>query len=182
MISLPVLLLLASSAAASIGVGVGGSGGGDGGGGGGGHCVWYGVCGEDPDEEAAHRKLNCKYDGRAKVASDEDAETLAEACPHLAEELSDPADGSVRLCCDSRQLGDLKRAFALPESLLGRCPACLANFRKNFCDLTCRPDQSKFVNVTKTVTGPTFKGMDGRMDCSSCQPVYVQYHLGTTPW
>ena len=125
---------------------------------GGGHCVWYGVCGEDPDVDMDHRKLNCLYSGPAKRAPDLDASLLAEACPHLARELADPVDGSVSLCCDTTQLQDLKRAFALPESLLGRCPACLANFRKNFCDMTCRPDQSRFVNATKVVHGPTFNG------------------------
>ena len=127
------------------------------GGGHGGHCVWYGVCGQDPDASGSHRLLNCRYDGPAKEASDEDAAVLRETCPHLADEL-ERRGGPVSLCCDSRQLSDLKRAFALPESLMGRCPACLANFRKNFCDLTCRPDQSRFVNVTKAVRGPSFSG------------------------
>ena len=151
-----LLLLLVTSSSASFATSRGQDGGG-------GHCVWYGQCGLDPAAGASerHRKLNCAYDGPAREASGREVDVLVDACPHLARELSrHPADGSLRLCCDSAQLRDLKRGFAMAESLLGRCPACLANFRKNFCDLTCRPDQSNFVNVTKVVRGPTFDGKD----------------------
>lgn len=144
----PLLLVLAAAAAATEGDK--------------GHCIWYGQCGQDPDQTASHRKLNCAYDGPAKPASPADLDLLADACPHLAREL--PADGgSVSLCCDTGQLTDLKRSFALPESLMGRCPACLANFKKNFCDMTCRPNQSHFVNVTRRVSGPTFSGESADM-------------------
>ena len=30
------------------------------------------------------------------------------------------------------------------------CPACLRNFLNLFCELTCSPDQSLFINVTST--------------------------------
>jgi len=121
-----------------------------------GHCVLYDVCGQDPSaKDQPHRLLNCLYDGPAKKASEEDKQLLSDVCPHLMQD-------DLRLCCSTRQLKDLKQNFILPENLLGRCPACLANFRKNFCDLTCRPDQSLFVNVTKRVKAPGFDG-----ECSS---------------
>ena len=56
------------------------------------------------------------------------------------------------------QIADMEENFNLPEAVLARCPTCLANFRKNFCDLTCRPDQSRFVNASKTVKAEDFKG------------------------
>jgi Niemann-Pick C1 protein len=48
----------------------------------------------------------------------------------------------------------LKKSFVAAEGMLGRCPTCYYNFRKNFCDMTCRPDQSLFlktkvINATK---------------------------------
>ena len=52
-----------------------------------------------------------------------------------------------------QQLQDLKNNFKLAGALLGRCPTCMSNFRKNFCDMTCRPDQSKFLK-TKLIEGP----------------------------
>ena len=56
------------------------------------------------------------------------------------------------------QIGDMEENFNLPEAVLARCPTCLANFRKNFCDMTCRPDQSRFVNASRTVKAEDFKG------------------------
>jgi hypothetical protein len=35
-----------------------------------------------------------------------------------------------------------------------RCPTCYYNFRKNFCDLTCHPRQSRFLRTDKRVEGP----------------------------
>ena len=57
----------------------------------------------------------------------------------------------------------MEENFNLPEAVLARCPTCLANFRKNFCDLTCRPDQSRFVNASKTVKATDFKGKNERL-------------------
>lgn len=36
------------------------------------------------------------------------------------------------------------------------CPACLRNFLNLFCELTCSPDQSLFINVTSTTKVITF--------------------------
>ena len=47
------------------------------------------------------------------------------------------------------QIEDMQTQFVYPESMLGRCPSCLYNFKKNFCDLTCRADQSRFLNRTR---------------------------------
>ena len=58
----------------------------------------------------------------------------------------------------SLQIGDMEENFKVPDAMLARCPTCLANFRKNFCDMTCRPDQSRFVNASKTVKAKDFKG------------------------
>ena len=50
------------------------------------------------------------------------------------------------LCCDDQQVNDILTNFKQAEAILGRCPTCYYNFRVNFCDMTCRPDQSKFLN------------------------------------
>ena len=53
-----------------------------------GHCIFYDVCGWDPDYEDGIggnqvHFLNCTFDGPAKRASQEQLEILEEVCPHL---------------------------------------------------------------------------------------------------
>jgi hypothetical protein len=117
-----------------------------------GHCVWYDKCGRDPDYPPSDTKhtLNCAYDGAPKSANSEQIDILRDICPHLI-----PEDGSVPdLCCSPSQLRDIKENFAITKNLLDRgCPTCYYNFRKNFCDLTCHPRQSRFVRVDNMTTG-----------------------------
>ena len=56
-----------------------------------------------------------------------------------------------------RQLTDLKTNFVLPQTLIeASCPTCYYNFRKNFCDMTCHPDQSTIVRADHVVVGPGY--------------------------
>ena len=108
-----------------------------------GHCVWYDVCGKDPNPPNAYNAhcLNCAYDGPAKQLAPEFEKILDEACPHIRKDLGD----DLRLCCSPAQLNDLLNNFNMAKVFLERCPTCFYNFRKNFCDMTCRPDQSLFL-------------------------------------
>ena len=126
-----------------------------------GHCVWYDACGWDPDyagnDPSKIHYLNCHYTGPAKPATEEMLELLAETCPHLYEGGQPQA-----LCCSKRQLMDLKTNFVTPQQIIEPiCPTCYYNFKKNFCDLTCRPDHSKFVRVDHTIEGPGYDEGDG---------------------
>ena len=56
------------------------------------------------------------------------------------------------VCCSESQIDDLLYNFDQGKIFLGRCPTCYYNFRMNFCDMTCRPDQSKFLRA-KTIEG-----------------------------
>ena len=40
------------------------------------------------------------------------------------------------------------------------CPTCWYNFKKNFCDMTCSDQQSKFIRADNIVTGPGFDNGD----------------------
>jgi len=117
-----------------------------------GQCVWYDKCGKDPDYPVSDtiHNLNCAYEGPGKAANQEQFEIIKEICPHLV-----PEDGSVPdLCCSLQQLKDIKENFQITKNLLDRgCPTCYYNFRKNFCDMTCHPRQSRFVRVDNTVEG-----------------------------
>ena len=69
----------------------------------------------------------------------------------------------MRLCCSTRQLRDLRTSFAKVSPFLAAiCPTCWYNFRKNFCDLTCSPDQASFVKPNKFVSGPGFDDYEGQ--------------------
>ncbi|TRY76439.1 hypothetical protein TCAL_00054 [Tigriopus californicus] len=118
-------------------------------------CVWYGKCGRDPDFGDDRHALNCYNPGPAPSTSLSDLTLLYEVCPHFATEF---AEGDVNFCCDRQQILDMQDNFNLPGAILARCPTCLANFKRNFCDLTCHPRQASFVEASKTVRAPGYQG------------------------
>uniref|UniRef100_A0A7N8XS69 Niemann-Pick disease, type C1 n=1 Tax=Mastacembelus armatus TaxID=205130 RepID=A0A7N8XS69_9TELE len=73
--------------------------------------------------------------------------------------------GNQSLCCNVDQLHTLKANLQLPLQFLSRCPACFFNLMNLFCELTCSPHQSQFMNATK------FNGSD---------VLEVQYYIGQT--
>ena len=48
----------------------------------------------------------------------------------------------------------MKSQYEQARAILGTCPTCYDNWRKNFCASTCHPRMSDFVKVTKTYDGP----------------------------
>ncbi|XP_034559487.1 NPC intracellular cholesterol transporter 1 [Notolabrus celidotus] len=120
------------------------------------HCVWYGECGES--EKVPGKKYNCNYTGPSIPLASEGYELLTELCPGFDY-------GNKSLCCDADQLRTLKGSLQLPLQFLSRCPACFFNLMNLFCELTCSPNQSQFMNSTK-VDGPNV--------------VEVQYYIGQT--
>ncbi|XP_071630654.1 NPC intracellular cholesterol transporter 1 isoform X2 [Temnothorax longispinosus] len=105
------------------------------------HCIWYGVCYTD----AAMHKKYCPYDGPPKPLTSEGQKLLAKHCPHL---LVDDGKG-INTCCDTTQLATLDSNIKLASNFLKRCPSCLDNLVKHFCDFTCAVNQSKFINITE---------------------------------
>ncbi|XP_053185767.1 NPC intracellular cholesterol transporter 1 [Scomber japonicus] len=104
------------------------------------HCVWYGECGES--EKVPGKKYNCNYTGPPIPLQPEGYELLMELCPGYDY-------GDRKLCCDANQLRTLKGSLQLPLQFLSRCPACFFNLMNLFCELTCSPHQSQFMNGTK---------------------------------
>ena len=49
------------------------------------------------------------------------------------------------------QVQALKDNLATANQIISSCPACKENFYNLFCTFTCSPDQSLFVNVTKSI-------------------------------
>uniref|UniRef100_A0A8C2X7Y7 Niemann-Pick disease, type C1 n=1 Tax=Cyclopterus lumpus TaxID=8103 RepID=A0A8C2X7Y7_CYCLU len=104
------------------------------------HCVWYGECGES--EKVPGKKYNCNYTGPSLPLDPKGYDLLTELCPGYDY-------GERRLCCDVNQLNTLKGSLQLPLQFLSRCPACFFNLMNLFCELTCSPHQSRFMNATK---------------------------------
>lgn len=95
-------------------------------------------------DPSMHKKY-CVYDGPAKPLNSEGQKLLAKNCPHL---LVDNGKG-INTCCDMNQLITMDANLKLASNFLKRCPSCLDNLAKHFCDYTCAANQSKFINVTE---------------------------------
>nr|AAB63372.1 NPC1 [Mus musculus] len=102
-------------------------------------CVWYGECGIATGD----KRYNCKYSGPPKPLPKDGYDLVQELCPGLFFD-------NVSLCCDIQQLQTLKSNLQLPLQFLSRCPSCFYNLMTLFCELTCSPHQSQFLNVTAT--------------------------------
>ncbi|KAF0046827.1 NPC intracellular cholesterol transporter 1 isoform X2 [Scophthalmus maximus] len=118
------------------------------------HCVWHGECGESVAVQG--KKYNCNYTGPPIPLKPEGYELLTELCPGYDY-------GNRSLCCDVDQLRTLKGSLQLPLQFLSRCPSCFFNLMNLFCELTCSPHQSQFMNAT-------------HINASSV--IEVQYYIG----
>ncbi|XP_065608663.1 NPC intracellular cholesterol transporter 1 [Cyrtonyx montezumae] len=103
-------------------------------------CVWYGECGI----ASGDKRYNCAYDGPPIALPEDGYDLMQELCPGLF-------FGNVSTCCDILQLQTLKNNLQLPLQFLSRCPSCFYNLINLFCELTCSPNQSEFLNVTSTI-------------------------------
>ncbi|KAL7053642.1 hypothetical protein AAHC03_026939 [Spirometra sp. Aus1] len=112
-------------------------------------CIWYGLC-PTQDSEGTYCAKNVSATP-LRNTSDGILQTLLELCPDYAS--PDSSAESVPVCCDAAQVNAFSVGIQSASVLLGRCPACFANFRRLFCKMTCDPHQSAFLqplNVTKT--------------------------------
>ncbi|XP_048128326.1 NPC intracellular cholesterol transporter 1 isoform X2 [Rhodamnia argentea] len=98
------------------------------------YCAMYDICGERSDGKV----LNCPY-GSPSVKPDELLSAKIQSlCPTI--------NGNV--CCTETQFETLRAQVQQAIPLLVGCPACLRNFLNLFCELSCSPNQSLFINVT----------------------------------
>ncbi|XP_016911679.2 NPC intracellular cholesterol transporter 1 homolog 1b-like [Apis cerana] len=104
------------------------------------HCVWTGNCGLS--NLGVDR--TCVSNDPPKSLDHESNLNLRKNCPHYFEGKDSP-----ELCCDADNVKTLTENLNMAESIFGRCPTCLRNAYKLLCDLTCSPEQSKFLHVTK---------------------------------
>ncbi|KAL3891661.1 hypothetical protein ACJMK2_003913 [Sinanodonta woodiana] len=108
-------------------------------------CIWYDECGDGWNGG----KLNCNYTGPAKPLNNVTGLGLLQAyCPDLYH-----GNDSVT-CCSTNQLMTIAGNMDLPKQFFSRCPSCYHNFLNIYCDMTCNPDQDKFVWVNGTRQNP----------------------------
>lgn len=55
----------------------------------------------------------------------------------------------MKVCCDEKQLKILDDNLNMATSFLKRCPSCERSFIEHTCDISCGPDQSRFMNATQ---------------------------------
>ncbi|KAF8013214.1 hypothetical protein BT93_I1169 [Corymbia citriodora subsp. variegata] len=98
------------------------------------YCAMYDICGERSDGKV----LNCPY-GSPSVKPDELLSAKIQSlCPTI----------SGNICCTETQFETLRAQVQQAIPFLVGCPACLRNFLNLFCELSCSPNQSLFINVT----------------------------------
>ncbi|RPA81499.1 multidrug efflux transporter AcrB transmembrane domain-containing protein [Ascobolus immersus RN42] len=102
-----------------------------------GYCAFRGQCGR---KSFFGSQLPCPDNGRAEEPDDTVRQQLVSICG------AEWSDGDV--CCTKEQLSDLKSNLDRAGAIISSCPACKANFVNLFCQFTCSPDQSTFINVT----------------------------------
>ncbi|KAG5120468.1 hypothetical protein JHK84_038808 [Glycine max] len=98
------------------------------------YCAMYDICGQSSDGKA----LNCPYGSPSVKPDDLLSAKIQSLCPTIT--------GNV--CCTADQFDTLRVQVQQAVPILVGCPACLRNFLNLFCELSCSPNQSLFINVT----------------------------------
>ncbi|KAH0929934.1 hypothetical protein HID58_015661 [Brassica napus] len=112
-----------------------------------GYCAMYDICGARSDGKL----LNCPFNIPAVKPDDLLSSKIQSLCPTIT--------GDV--CCTETQFDTLRSQVQQAIPFIVGCPACLRNFLNLFCELTCSPDQSLFINVTSTTKIKNNSTVDG---------------------
>ena len=106
-------------------------------------CVMSGDCKFTDREEPLPR--TCVYQGPPRLINDTEVENmLRDKCPQYFQDTDTP-----EVCCDVDNIKFLVKQMGMGEGILGRCRTCLINAFKLICDLSCSPEQSRFMRVSK---------------------------------
>ncbi|EMC99929.1 hypothetical protein BAUCODRAFT_62794 [Baudoinia panamericana UAMH 10762] len=105
-----------------------------------GRCAIRGHCGS---QSLFGSQLPCPDNDLAEEPSVELRQQIISVCGD--------AWTDTKVCCREEQVETLQSNLQKAQNIISACPACKKNFFDLFCTFTCSPDQSLFVNVTKTV-------------------------------
>ncbi|EPS73141.1 hypothetical protein M569_01615, partial [Genlisea aurea] len=107
----------------------------------------YGICGARSDGKV----LNCPVGSPSVKPNDLLSAKIQSLCPTIT--------GNV--CCSEQQFDILRSQVQQAIPFLVGCPACLRNFLNLFCELSCSPNQSQFINVSSISTVGKNQTVDG---------------------
>ncbi|XP_071646320.1 NPC intracellular cholesterol transporter 1 homolog 1b [Temnothorax longispinosus] len=108
-------------------------------------CAWYGQCGISDDVLPRVRSCVARNITARPINDAASEALLRKRCPHFFEN-----DESPITCCDAEQIVTMDDSMQMAENILGRCPTCIRNVFRQICDMTCSPEQGRFVKVTKS--------------------------------
>ncbi|CAF1006470.1 unnamed protein product [Brachionus calyciflorus] len=112
-------------------------------------CVMYDACTNleklsPTGDPLSSRWQNCEYNGEARpIENQEVMDMFKQLCPSLYN-----GNDKMPLCCSANQIRILRKSIKEAESVIGTCPSCYFNFRNFWCQITCHPEQDKFVVPT----------------------------------
>ncbi|KAI9834070.1 MAG: hypothetical protein M1819_003355 [Sarea resinae] len=118
-----------------------------------GRCAIRGHCGK---KSFFGSQLPCPDNGLAEIPAEDTRQKLVDICGDRWSE------GPV--CCVDEQLEALSSNLKRAQSIISSCPACKENFYNLFCEFTCSPDQSLFINVTETQVASSKKVIVTELD------------------
>lgn len=98
------------------------------------YCAMYDICGARSDGKV----VNCPFGSPSVKPDDLLSAKIQSLCPTI----------SGNICCTEAQFDTLRAQVQQAIPFLVGCPACLRNFLNLFCELSCSPHQSQFINVT----------------------------------
>ncbi|KAG8441015.1 hypothetical protein GDO86_006668 [Hymenochirus boettgeri] len=112
-----------------------------------GYCALYDECGKNPEvtNSLIPAIMPCESNTPARKLSGAYLALFKDVCPGLV-----TGDNSTYACCSNKQLKSMQKSFALSKVILNRCPSCAENFVNIYCQNICSPNQSTFINVTRT--------------------------------
>lgn len=119
-----------------------------------GRCALRGHCGKTGGFFS--RELPCVDNGKAEKPDAALSKKLIDLCG--------PQWQDSPVCCREDQVDALKSNLNLAAGIIESCPACKHNFYNLFCTFTCSPDQSTFVNVTRTAESSIGKTVAKELD------------------
>ncbi|XP_040820763.1 NPC1-like intracellular cholesterol transporter 1 isoform X2 [Ochotona curzoniae] len=115
-----------------------------------GYCACYEECGRNPELSGGLTSLSnvsCLSNTPARLVTGEHLELLRRICPRLYN-----GPNTTFACCSPTQLLSLESSLSITKALLTRCPSCSDNFVSLYCQNTCSPNQSLFINVTRVIS------------------------------
>ncbi|KAK8623227.1 hypothetical protein V6N13_118115 [Hibiscus sabdariffa] len=112
-----------------------------------GYCAMYDICGARSDGKV----VNCASGSPAVKPDELLSSKIQSLCPTIT--------GNV--CCTEAQFDTLRSQVQQAIPFLVGCPACLRNFLNLFCELSCSPNQSLFINVTSVSQVKNNSTVDG---------------------